>query len=195
MRDETPTCEKCEGELTTELPLYSKTAGPLCELCYLREENSRVAQELRWAEESQDCLRKELDGKTKELTTEREGLVSWLHSRIAQQQQVFKMGHISNDSKRLIEIEIGFVERYLGNILEAKHRNNNPAVSVPENTPFKPLRDMERDALLVLIQKDLVEIQKHLKAAKPRGNDHQELKGAEEALVTLMDQIHAGEYR
>lgn len=160
---------------------YSSPLGrPLCELCFLRNENERLQRSSKIDRQLYESMKKERDSIQRGMESEREGLVSWLRSRIAQQQQTFKMPYISKDSKRLIEVEIGFIERYLAIILDGKHRNNRPTVSVPEGTEFKTLRDMEKDDVLA-----------HLAHVASK----EETAAHRHALLTVSEQIQGDEHR
>jgi len=56
------------------------------------------------------------------LATERESLAAWLRARIAQQEQAFRVGYVSAETKANLEMEIGLARRYLEIVLQGKHR-------------------------------------------------------------------------
>jgi len=197
-------CEECgnpcinpnpgeEGEVATEQNHH------LCDLCIIdfrhqKSEYERKLEELkrslRVERRLNNDLRKELQGEREKLTTEREGLISWMRSRRAQQQQVLQM-RMAQETQHLVEIEIGFIDRYLEVIEKGQHRNTNPAVSVPDPQPFKSLRTMEREDIEALIRKDLAGV----RAVKRTRPDDKSCEGAEHALLTLLEQIQGSEHR
>jgi hypothetical protein len=59
---------------------------------------------------------------TRKIETEREALVTWLAMRISQQRQALGDDFISSETKRIIEIEVGLLERYQAMVLAGSHR-------------------------------------------------------------------------
>lgn len=182
-------CAKCQEEIKGH-PFIQSDGHLWCEICHLREENPRLREDLQWEKRYNEDLRKELKGEKEKLATEREGLISWMESRRAQQQQILDMP-MAKQTKQLAEVEIGFIERYLEVIRSGKHRNNNPAVSVPDEREFKSLRTLEREDIERLINKNVAGV-RQLMSARPEDKTYE---GAEHALITLLDQIVAEEHR
>jgi hypothetical protein len=180
-------CDNCETEFE-EGRFFGPEGRPWCELCCLRDANAGLALDLKWARRSEDNLRTQLESEKEKLVTEREGLISWMCSRRAQQQQILDM-NMAKQTKELAEIEISFIERYLEVIRSGKHRNNNPAVSSPDSREFKTLRTLEREDIQTLIGKDLAEVRKKMRRNRSKFEE------AENVLVTLLDQITAEEHR
>lgn len=73
-----------------------------------------------------DKSEREIAELNRTLATEREALVAWLVMRIKQQQQALTNAFVemSAETKRFIEIEIGFLERYKTMVLNGSHRPN-----------------------------------------------------------------------
>lgn len=185
-------CERCEQEFEGETYLGTEGQSPWCELCFLRAQNDGLRGQLRARERDLQGMRAELKGEKDKLATEREGLISWLRSRIAQQQQIFKIP-MAQEVRKLAEIEISFVERYLEVIESGKHRNNQPTVSVPDGAVFKPLRLIEREAVEKYIQEEL----NIARSPEGYGRDGKEefLEGAENVLTRVLQGLAENKHR
>lgn len=185
------TCQKCEEEVNGHIHL-SPQGESWCQRCSLVVENENLKKELRATERDNTRLRAELKGVQEKLATEREGLLSWLRSRIAQQQQLFKVP-MSEEVRKLAEIEISFIERYIEIIESDKHRNNRPTVSVPEAEPFKSLRTLEREAIESYIRQELGLARSPERYGKPGSEEF--LEGAENVLNRLLEGLEKNKHR
>ena len=58
--------------------------------------------------------------------SEREALAEWLDRRIAQQEQAMTPAYISQETKRIVEIEIAVLKRYREIVVEGKYRVEDP---------------------------------------------------------------------
>ncbi len=94
--------------------------------CYALGLSDRLAKPyldtLFRVEEEVEKKDEELKKLREELKTEREALVEWLDMRIRQQHQALEPPYISAETKRVVEIEIGLLEKYKGIIVEGGHR-------------------------------------------------------------------------
>ena len=77
---------------------------------------------------ARDCtkLRAEVDRQKEMRRTEREGLVTWLDRRIVQQEEAMSPKYISQETKRVMEIEVSILKRYREVIVEGGQRNEDP---------------------------------------------------------------------
>lgn len=173
-------------------------APDTCEMCGLKSSIEDLQDGLATMRSTkrrlEENLRKEkvkLHGEKEKLATEREGLLDWLHSRRGQQQQLLDMGGISGETKRLVEVEIGLIDRYTDTIRKGQHRN--AYLSLPgEDTPFQSSRDIELAWVIHHVQKCLDGV-RNLKGVCPQ--DPRSHEGAEHALLTIQEQFRNKEHR
>lgn len=111
----------------------------------LEEDNKKLKEELeqwrdafekerrtvRFMSRDNASLRKEVEDQKDKRRREREMLVSWLERRIEQQEQVTSQSFISQESTRVVELEISILRRYREMIVEGEHLKGSEDPPMP----------------------------------------------------------------
>jgi septal ring factor EnvC (AmiA/AmiB activator) len=96
------------------------------ELNQTREALAKERNRLRWSDRSNDKLRSELQEQKDMRKTERQGLAAWLDRRIKQQEEALLAKFVSQETKRVVEIEVSLLKRYREIIVNGEQRNEDP---------------------------------------------------------------------
>jgi hypothetical protein len=97
----------------------------------LREYAEHLEIMVRRGDQRERQLRKKLQRDVEERAAERERLVAWLDSCLAQQEQALDARYISPETKRVVEIEVSLLRRYRKIITQGHHTKGR-------DDPFMP---------------------------------------------------------
>jgi hypothetical protein len=111
---------------------FEEGMAPLrAEIHKLRKKNERLEDDVVFARKDAKSLRAKIQEDEVKRKSERQRLVEWLDRRLAQQEDAMAHGYISQETKRVMKIEVSVLKRYRDIILESGHTKgiDNPALS------------------------------------------------------------------
>jgi hypothetical protein len=87
----------------------------------LLEQIDRLHEQLRWAREREAGARQTIKRDVDDRSSERERLVEWLDRRLEQQEGALTSPHVSQETKKIMEIEVSLIRRYREIITGSAH--------------------------------------------------------------------------